>query len=66
MLYVVEIANGRGETATKEYEARSSRELLAIVHRDLRLFPNVQVLGAWEKGHPTRTVFTTLRNGRAP
>jgi hypothetical protein len=61
MLYVVEIENRERERATKEYEARSPNELLTIVQRDLRLYPSVHVVGAWEKGHPTRTVFGNRR-----
>ena len=61
MLYVVEIESQDGEKATKEYEARSSHELLTIIQRELRLYPRVRVVGAWEKGHPTRTAFSTRR-----
>ena len=61
MLYVVEIENQDGKKATKEYEAKSSNELVIVVQRDLTLYPRVRLVGAWEKGHPTRTVFRARR-----
>jgi hypothetical protein len=60
MIYVVEIANQQGETATKEYEAKSSRELYTRVQRDLRDYPKFVFIGAWEKGQPVSSVFVDI------
>jgi len=61
MIYVVEIQGPHGAKATKEYDARSPRELMTMVQRDLRAYPQVWFMGAWEKGRPGRSIFFDIQ-----
>jgi len=56
MNYLVEIENGTGKTATKEYEAESTGELLVMVEDDLRPHPGHRIVTAWEKHCPERSI----------
>ena len=62
MIYVVEIKNHEGATATKEYEASSPHELVNRMHRDLRHHPAFQLVNAWEKSRPDRPLFVSKRS----
>jgi hypothetical protein len=44
MIYIVEIESRSGETATKEYEARSIAEVVRHVEFDLRDYPGFHLL----------------------
>jgi hypothetical protein len=44
MIYIVEIENHSGETATKEYEAHSIAEVVRHVKFDLRDYPGFHLL----------------------
>jgi hypothetical protein len=44
MLYVVEIESPNGETATKEYEAPSIRDVVRRVQTELREFPTFKLV----------------------
>jgi hypothetical protein len=53
MIYVVEIMGPNGGRATKEYEAPSIRAVITAAERDLRSFPqceivNIQLRLEWE------------------
>jgi hypothetical protein len=44
MVYVVEIENGAGGRAVKEYDANSPYELNFVVKHELRQYPNFRVI----------------------
>jgi len=56
MHYVVQVENRAGESATKEYEAASTGELLVMIESDLRRSPGHRIIAAWEKDCPERLI----------
>ncbi len=44
MIYVVEIENRNGETATKEYEGHSVRDVVRRVEMELRDYPGFHLV----------------------
>jgi hypothetical protein len=56
MIYVAEIESPSGETATKEYEATSIREVVRRVTVDLRDYPGFHLLHVNATPSPTSRV----------
>jgi len=59
MIYIVEIKDKDGNTARKEYVARSLREALQLVDHELTGYPQFYVNDIWPKGSPLPGLYGT-------
>ena len=57
MTYVVEIEDGHGRRAVKEYDASSPYDLLGRVRYELTQYPDLRPVAAWCKEQPEKAVY---------
>jgi hypothetical protein len=61
MIYVVEVENGEGKKATKEYDALTRMDLREMIARDLHPYPNIRIVDVWPKGQRDGRIFADRR-----